>query len=193
MSQMSLFVCCGISSNWISIMPIVRCLHNLQFPHCLLSLCLSTHEQSGPTLRQPDTRPESLKHQLSLNYSFCQWASPGPLCSLISELMGHCLCWPEVKERNAKPLVHQEEMKTCFSLVTWLAGKIDGQKTACRGRKWACRCMYACECVLWSKEVSICHVLCFPQVWFAWPVILSCVHLSNTKALPPCRSACFPH
>lgn len=43
---------------------------------------------------------------------------------------------------------HIEEMKPCCLLVAQLAGKMDGQKAACRGRKWACRCMYTCECVL---------------------------------------------
>lgn len=37
-----------------------------------LYLCPSTHEQSGLSLGQRDTRPESLKHHLGLNYSLCQ-------------------------------------------------------------------------------------------------------------------------
>jgi len=61
------------------------------------------YRSSEPILRQPDTRPESLTHHLSLNYKLCQWVSPGPLSSLIREVMGHCSCWPGLRERNCKP------------------------------------------------------------------------------------------
>lgn len=78
-------------------------------------------------------------------------------------------------------------MKTCFLLVTWLTAKMDREKTACRGRKWACRCKYARECVLWSEEVGVCHVPLLPSGVFGPTCITQLYHRSSVD-LTPCKS-----
>lgn len=133
--------------------PSTAALHTGQTLSCNCILYFSTHEHLVSVQRQLDTCLNSLTHHLSSNYSLCHDMSPGPLNSLIREVMGHCSCWPEVNERNAEPQLTGEEMKTCVPLVAWLAGKMDGRRAACRGRKWTHRRTCGCECVLWSKEV----------------------------------------
>lgn len=141
----------------------------------------SMHEQLGPSLRQPDTCPESLKHHLSLNYSLCQWASLHPLCSLIKELMSHCSCWPRLKERNAKPLLIKRKWKLVFSwLHGWLERWMNRGLPAGKGSGLVGVCMHVNVCFE-AKRSAFVRCLRCPQVWLVWPLILSKCSMCPSK------------
>lgn len=107
------------------------CLHILKLPHCPRSLRSSAHEQSESALRQLDTRPESLKHHLGLNYSLCQRVSPGLLLFSFFPFFfdpgadGPLLPLTRSKGAKRRAPAHLEEMKTCllpFTFDRWKDG-----------------------------------------------------------------------
>ncbi len=157
-------------------------------PFCLFS---STHEQSGPGLRQPDTRPKSLKHHLSLNYSLCHWASPVPLHSLIRELMGHSSCWPGVRSVTPCPCSPRGNENLFFGWSHgWPDKWMDRRLPVGKGSGLVGVCMHVNVCFEAERSAFVICPRC-PRVWLVWPVRLSKCSLCPLRH--HCSFAWYPH